>query len=460
MIYDREDTICAQSTPVGRGGIHVIRVSGTHSLDFVTEVFNSWEPFAKVVSHQVYYGFILDPRSGNSIDEVMVTYFEHGRSFTFEDTVEISCHGNPVIVRQIIDVLIQNGCRLAERGEFTYRAYKNGRLSLTQAEAVLSLIDTNTAAGVAKSLRLLGGQSIEITKLVEQKLIWVVSRLEARIDFSTEDIYLEKDDVILGKLAEVSVLLSDSLTAFKKHKVFDRGLKTLIVGPPNAGKSSLFNKLLGSNRSIVSSLPGTTRDYLTETIDVDGFTFEIVDTAGLRLASDEIEAEGISKVQELIKICDLIILMVSADQLDSNFIASLDNDFVGKKIIPVINKIDLVQDLGFPLNSSVKNLFLDFIPISVTKNLGLDSLFSQMVDKVEKIEFVESIEIGSLRQAEALKAALDHLDLGIKALTEGLGEEFVLSHLTSSMKALFLITNENNEEIIRNKIFKDFCLGK
>lgn len=461
MIYSLEDTICSQSTPPGRGGIHVIRVSGSKSLEFVKNIFSSWDLTTQVQSHKVYYGFIRKPNSDHKIDEVMVTFFQRGQSFTYEDTVEISCHGNPVIVKLILDSLIQSGCRLSERGEFTYRAFKNGRLSLQQAEAVLSLIDSNTASGVSKSLELLSGDTLLSVKSIEDNLIWIISRLEARIDFSSEDIDVDSDDLILEKLSYVFDILTNSLINYKKQSVLDKGLKTIIVGPPNAGKSSLFNLLLGSNRSIVSSTPGTTRDYLSEIINIKGFPFEVIDTAGLRLNPEELETQGIGKVKELIEVADLIIIMLSADDLNSDFLSILDGNITDKNFIPVINKCDLVQGFSTEkLPESIRTLFSNYLLMSVSEQKGLDKLFDAMVSYVEFFESVESLEIVSLRQSEAFQNCLEQVSNSIDVLKAGLGDEFVLSHLNSSLKAFFSLTKEDNEEIIRDRIFKDFCLGK
>lgn len=398
------------------------------------------------------------------MDEVMVTYFQKGKSFTTEETIEISCHGNPLLVKMIIDLLIHSGCRLAERGEFTYRAFKGGRLNLSQAEAVLSLIDSNTVTGAAKSLELLSGDSLRLLKQVENELIWVVSRLEARIDFSAEDIEIEKDSVLSSKLKDVVSYLNKAVTNYKKQSVLNKGIKTIIIGPPNAGKSSLFNYMVGSNRSIVSPEAGTTRDYLSEFINVNGLPFEVIDTAGLRYDPQEIEKQGILKVNELLEKADLILILLSSEEIKTEFLEILSDSWKDKHIISVINKVDLSTSDEIKNKIANSNLdsygLKDLISISVSNETGIEALFTRMSEAAQEFESYDQPEIINIRQAEAMEAAQDEIKQGLKTLDESIGDEFVLSHLNRALKELFSITFIDNEEIIRDKIFKDFCLGK
>lgn len=464
MIYNLEDTICAQSTPPGRGGIHVIRVSGEKSQEVIKKLVPSLSKIKFLESHRVYYGFIVDPSNEAKVDEVMVTYFQKGKSFTTEETIEISCHGNPLLVKMIIDLLIRTGCRLAERGEFTYRAFKGGRLSLSQAEAVLSLIDSNTVTGAAKSLELLSGDSLRLLKQVENELIWVVSRLEARIDFSAEDIEIEKDSVLSSKLNTVVSYLNKAVTNYKKQSVLNKGIKTIIIGPPNAGKSSLFNYLVGSNRSIVSPEAGTTRDYLSEFINVNGLPFEVIDTAGLRYDPQEIEKQGILKVNELLDKADLVLVLLSSEDIKTDFLEILNGNWKEKHIIPVINKADLSSEKNIQARVSKSNLssygLKDLIFISVSEEMGIETLFERMSEVAHQFESYDQPEIINIRQAEAMEAAQEEIKQGLVTLDQSMGDEFVLSHLNRALKELFSITFIDNEEIIRDKIFKDFCLGK
>lgn len=464
-LYNLEDTICAQSTPSGRGGIHVIRVSGPQCISSLKAIFPTFNTIKNIESHHVYYGFIVDPKTKEQIDEVLVTYFKALKSFTAEETVEISCHGNPVIVREILNLLISQGCRLAERGEFTYRAFKNGRISLPQAEAVLSLIDSNSSSSVSKSLSLLKGDSLLKLQDIQRDLTWVLSRLEARIDFSTEDIEVDSNSVILQRLKNVSSTIKFAVDNYKKQSILDRGIKTLIVGPPNAGKSSLFNLLVGSNRSIVSSVAGTTRDYISESLNIHGAQFELIDTAGIRLNPEEIELLGISKVNELIEIADFVLVLFSPDNIDFEFLKSLTPNLSSKPLLPILNKVDLLtQDEISKIQSSFKDheLFSKLMLLSVPNKLGLDLLLNKMASIVDYSDSKtkEVLEVVSLRQSQAMELALVEILQAEDVLMQDLGDEFVLSHLNRALKAILSMTYIENDEMIRDLIFKDFCLGK
>lgn len=456
-MYNLGDTVCAQSTPAGRGGIHIVRVSGALALDVLRKVF---KPFPKkIVPNFVYYGKIFDSQTDETIDEVLVTYFEKGRSFTFEDTVEISCHGNPFIVRLILDLLVKNGCRMADRGEFTYRAFKNGRIDLAQAESVLTLIESNSKAFIDKALRQLDGQFTKTLLEVEDELIWVVSRLEAMLDFSTEDIEIESHQNIIKKLDSVVRVMRPLVSSFHGRSVLDRGIKTLILGPPNVGKSSLLNEFLGRKRAIVSDIAGTTRDFLSETTIINNKIFEMIDTAGLRSTDSFIESEGIQMAKDLVSTSDLVIVMLDHLNFESwqTYI-----DLVGdRKHILVVNKSDLLDT--DKVNSAKNVLPINTTPtffVSVLDQKGLKPMLDKMSELFDVQESESSLEVISVRQKVLLDSTLHELQEGIGALESGLSEEFVLSHLNSALKDLLSVRFIEDEEVVRDKIFKDFCLGK
>lgn len=505
MIYNLEDTICAQSTPSGRGGIHVIRVSGKEAVNIVDQIFTGFpqslgtvlsndigekvknklnglsksafnneleeEPgigFKKrskfLKSHSIYYGYIFNPKTKSKVDEVLVSFFEAGKSFTNEETIEISCHGNPVLVRMILEGLIASGCRMADRGEFTYRAYKNKRLNLAQAEAVLSLIESKNESSIAKSLKLLDGDFFSCIKEAEEDLIWSISRLEARIDFSAEDIEIESLDTIRVKLADALKKLTPLIKNFRTQNILNQGVKTLILGPPNVGKSSLMNALLGRQRSIVSEVAGTTRDFVSESLNLEGKSFEIIDTAGLRESDDSIEKLGIEKVYSLLELSDLVIF-----QLDYDHLKDFDKYYElvkEKKHLIVINKSDELEDnakkdVFSVLSSGLGLLAKDKVTfISALKNEGLDLLKNKMVTAFELSEEEQSLEVVSLRQEKAISETIDSISEGIKTLDEFMSDEFILSHLNESLMNLLSLSFIDNDEIVRDKIFKDFCLGK
>lgn len=457
-MYNLLDTICAQSTPSGRGGLHVIRVSGVKALDSVRQIFAGFP--SKVIPNYVYYGKITEKNNrDNIIDEVLVTYFQKGRSFTNEETVEISCHGNPLIVKLILNELVQLGCRLADRGEFTYRAYKNKRIDLSQAEAVLALIETNTPAFLGKALRMLGGDLSERLDTVEQDIIWVVSRLEAMIDFSTEDIEIEQKEVLLDRLLKAKESLTPLVGDFENRRILDRGIRTLILGPPNVGKSSLMNLFLGKKRAIVSETPGTTRDFLTEPTMINDKLFEIIDTAGIRATENLIENQGIEMAKELVETSDLVLVVLDKDNMDQfkNY-ESLIND---KRTIWLLNKADELSDLDKNEIAEFfkkQNIVLNFL--SVLSKEGLNEVKVKMSEAFSVKEGPEGLEVISVRQKSGLDEALKELSKGVETLNEGLGEEFILSHLNVALKNLLELKFISDDEIVRDKIFKDFCLGK
>lgn len=464
MFYDLSDTICAQSTPSGRGGIHVIRVSGQRSLEYVSKCFKPFNDLNSIESHKVYYGFFVDPNNKYSIDEVLVTYFREGQSFTAEDTVEISTHGNPVIVKKILDILISLGCRLAEKGEFSYRAYKNGRISAYQAEALLSVIESNTLSSVSKSLDLLQGDVKFGLDEIRSSLIWLVSRLEAKIDFSTEDIEIDSIEVLLQKMEKITSLVNQSLRYFNSQKILDKGVKTLVLGPPNVGKSSLFNFLIGQQRSIVSDLAGTTRDYVSEQINLRGKTFELIDTAGIRYSTDEIESQGILSVSNLIKISDLIILLISPDIQNLDFLNIIDKSWKDKNLLFVVNKSDLIVEPIKILNNVSSTFGSDLVSkpyfISVKNKQGLEELLDAMSALFDNQNESDPIGIVSLRQYNELKLVSEEVSESYLLLKDDLGDELVLFHLNRALKAVMNIFHVQDEEVIRDQIFKDFCLGK
>lgn len=456
-MYNLEDTICAQSTPQGRGGLHVIRVSGDKSLNYVKSIFNGFPK--QILANYVYYGKIKDPKQGRIIDEVLVTYFQEGRSFTAEDTVEISCHGNPLIVKEILNLLIAQGCRLADRGEFTYRAYKNGRIDLAQAESVLTLIEANSNAFIDKALRQLDGEFTQFLLSIEEHLVWAIARLEAMIDFSTEDIEIESKDNILDKVYKSIELLKPLVQNFEKRHIIDKGIKTLIFGPPNVGKSSLLNEFLGRKRAIVSEVAGTTRDFLSETTIIEGKAFEMVDTAGLRATANQIESEGIQMAQDQVSVSDLVLILLDYDNY--KYLDSFLKMTTGKKALVLINKSELLSELQkIEISSYLDHFEPPYFFISVYEKTGLQDLSKAMSELFDVTEQESSLEVISVRQRKLLETVLSELLQGAETLKQNMSEEFVLSHLNLALKELLQLRFIEDEEIVRDKIFKDFCLGK
>lgn len=334
-----KDTICAIATSAGAGAIALIRVSGEHSATVVRKIAVFLPQ--NLESHKIYYGYLSNPTTLDKIDEVLISYFAQGQSFTGETSFEISCHGSQIIAQQIIEQLLTSGARLAERGEFTYRAFSSGRIDLVQAEGVLSVIESQSALGARVALRQLQGELSNKLHIIEDDLTWCLSRLEANLDFSSEFIEFASADEILQRVRQSLQIIRTLLLSYKKGRSLRNGIKISLVGAPNVGKSSLLNCLAQFERAIVSPIEGTTRDVIEIDINIDGQRVIIADTAGLRSTEDQIEALGVAKTIQTISNADLILYVADATRPDTHSLPTeLGN--VDKPVLCVLNKSDIV----------------------------------------------------------------------------------------------------------------------
>ncbi len=334
-----KDTICAISTAPGVGGIAVLRVSGEKAFSVVKSIcaFLPGNP----ESHRVYYGFLNTFEANENIDEVLVTYFKKGRSFTGEETLEISCHGGEYLSQKILNELRKSGARLAEKGEFTYRAFMQGNLDLVQAESVLALIESQSKESANLALRQLKGELSDVFSQLEEDLLWTAANLEANIDYASEDIVVATQDVIDSRLQKVKRTISEMLFSYEKGRIAREGLQVALAGKPNVGKSSLLNLLIEQDRAIVTDQPGTTRDTVEAKIRIGGTTVNLVDTAGLRETSDIIEQAGIDKANIAHKESDLVIFLIDLSKpLCREEVESL-NGLKNKNLIIALNKLDI-----------------------------------------------------------------------------------------------------------------------
>ena len=483
-----EDTICATATPPGIGGISVIRVSGAKCITVVRKL----APFLPEApkSHQVYYGYISELKgSRESIDEVLISFFKEGRSFTGEDTVEISCHGSPQICSQILQELIQAGARLANKGEFTYRAFSNGRIDLVQAESVLSLIESETKKSSRLALRQLKGSlSSELSKL-EDQLTLILAHLEANIDFSAEDIVVASTQDLESRLLSCIASAKTLLQSYYTGKVLQNGLKVGLIGPPNVGKSTILNYFAGEEKAIVTDVPGTTRDLIEAKVVIDGQAVCFVDTAGLRETTDKVEALGIKKVKSILKELDeiFIILDLSSDLTHQLQLNNVDL-MLDKPVIIIGNKVDsqrseysdyalkeLLLSVGkavckpvenavhedYKLLKIIENLSPDsFFKVSATSGQNLVELHSHITNKVHR-EFSESSAlISQSRHFELLKRCESFCEKTLILLREEASDEFVVFELQEALKAVHEILGKQFDEQVMDRVFKEFCLGK
>jgi tRNA modification GTPase len=453
------DTIAAIATPLGEGGLAVIRISGAETFAVADKIFlpvgkNSVKPSA-ATSHTIHFGKIV--RGEKIVDEVLLAVLRAPRTFTREDTIEISCHGGILPAKLVLDTILENGARLAEPGEFTKRAFLNGRIDLAQAEAVADLIHSRTEIALAAANEQLAGKLSQRINELRDDLMKTLAHVEAHIDFPDEDISPDTKEKLLQRLEDGISFMDELLRTANEGQILRRGIRAAIVGRPNAGKSSLLNQLLGHNRAIVSHIAGTTRDTIEETANIRGLPIIFIDTAGLREARDEIEVEGIRRSRESLAKAELILHVLDASEPftpeDENYLA----EFAGKKRILVRNKTDLPQKLNLPGKNSA--LVTDVCCLS---RQGIEML----KDAIKNLIWAGKIEAGMLqvminsRHQEALSRARTATLTTIDALRADESLELVALDLRIAVNAVGEIVGKTTTEDLLDSIFSQFCIGK
>jgi tRNA modification GTPase len=467
-----DDTVVAIATPAGRGGIGVVRLAGpeavsiaqpmlrlTHTLEPGRAVFGELvEPEAKnYVQAAAIHPAELDGASGARIDEVVVTYFQKPHSYTTDDIVEISAHGSPVVLRHIVELALARGARLAEPGEFTMRAFLNGRIDLTQAEAVRDLIESQTLFQAKVAAQQLEGALSKRLQPMKQKLVELIALLEAGIDFAEDDISVLPPDQILKHIAEVQVPLAELAGSFAFGKIVHEGLTLAIVGRPNVGKSSLFNCLVERERAIVTATPGTTRDLVSESVALGGIPVKLVDTAGIRRALDEAESIGIRKSMEALADADIVLFVLDASEPLGDEDRELLMHVEGRTAIAVHNKTDLDGSELSNFNSR-----LPVIRTSAVTGLGIPELRSEILRHIagDNIPQAESGFLTNVRHQARVSDAMNGLEAAIEAVGNQVPHEMLLLDLYSALRPLDEITGATTTEDILNLIFSTFCIGK
>ena len=453
-----EDTIAAIATPIGTGGIGIIRISGTDALNVLQKIFRSREK--NFVSHRIYYGFIFDAKKNNLLlDEVLVMIMLAPRTYTREDVVEINCHGGLVCVNKILDLVLKNGARLAEPGEFTKRAYLNGRIDLSQAEAVIDIINAQNNFANDIALKQLKGKLSQEINLCMIKILDVLGQIEAAIDYpeeyeiKTQDIYLD----ILKVAEQIKKLLDSSDVG----EIIKNGINIAIIGKPNVGKSSILNALSKKDSAIVTEIAGTTRDVIHEFINIGGVTAKILDTAGIHKTNDKIENLGIQKAFDCLKMADLILFVFDwsreFDVDDKNLIdICKKND---KKILFVANKFDLEQKLFL----EKKDLNEELIKISAQKNLGIEDLVNKIKSLfLEKniLDKNDEVYICNKRHESALRKAYESLLKTLETIKNKMPCDLISIDLRDAYDFLGEITGESVSDKIIDEIFSKYCVGK
>lgn len=455
------DTIAAISSAAGNSGIGIIRVSGDEAIEVVDKIFrpaNKNKKLANVESHTVHYGHIMD--GDKTLDQVLVIVMKNPHSYTGEDTVEIDCHGGMLILKKVLDLVLKNGARTAEPGEFTKRAFLNGRIDLSQAEAVMDLINSKNDFALNSSIEQLKGGVSDAIKDIRKDIIYHIAFIESALD-DPEHISLDGYDEEITKMLNENInKISKLVNSFDNGRIMKEGIKTVILGKPNAGKSSLLNLMLGEDRAIVTDIEGTTRDTLEENINFNGLSLKIIDTAGIRDTEDLVERIGVNKAKEIAKEGDLIIYVVDGSrELDDNDreIIKLIND---KQAIILVNKSDM--DTVINIDELKKDSNRDVILFSAKNGEGMDQLEEEIRNMFYsgKITYNDQVYITNARHKEALENALESLKQVKNSVDAGMPEDFYSIDLMDAYTDLGLIIGESVEDDLVNEIFSKFCMGK
>lgn len=454
-----EDTIAAISTAIGTGGIGIVRMSGTKCFEVLDKIFVPKNKNNEIKGYTLKYGNIVDGE--RIVDEVLVSYFINPNSYTRENMCEINTHGGIVVEKKILDLCLKNGAELAQPGEFTKRAFLNGRIDLSQAEAVIDLINSKTEIEAQESASQLEGKlSNEITK-IEDKLFDIVTAIEVIIDYPEYDIEEVNGKDYLKDLMETSKMLDKLIKSFDNGKILKEGIKTVILGRPNVGKSSLMNVILNEERAIVSSIEGTTRDTIEEFVNIHGIEFKLIDTAGIRETDNEIEKIGVNRAKLLAKKSDLIIVIFDISSKLNEEDEEIINLIKDKKAIILLNKVD-ITDGNIEIEQSVKKLGKPIIKISAKNNIGIDKLYDEAIKmfNLGVIGLNNELIITNERHKNLIVKARDNIEEAIQAFKQNIPADVCSIYIKMTLESLGEIMGQNVSEEIINQIFKNFCLGK
>ena len=449
----QREPIAAIATAVGEAGIAVIRVSGKQALEKTSQVF-SGKALADQKSHTIHYGTIIE--GGQSIDDVLIAVFKSPNSYSGEDTAEISCHGGALVTQRVLEALLRQGIRHAEPGEFTHRAFLNGKLELSQAEAVADLIHARSGKAVESARQQLDGALGEHVRQFRQQIIDATAMVELELDFVEEDVEFANRDELKQLLSDLETEIDKLLATYETGRLVKHGVRTVFVGQPNAGKSTLLNTLMGKDRAIVSATAGTTRDVIDADWSYDGLLFTLTDTAGLRVTEDEIEAEGVKRSQQAVNDADLVVFLHDLADEDADKRSQLEALLTipdDKPVIRLGTKADLVETRDRP--------DLDMV-ISSVQQEGIDELKALMKERVVSEESIDTsgLMVTSSRHRDALEKTRQHVRESLNALEQGMTGDFLAIDLRSALNHLGAITGEITTEDVLDSIFSRFCIGK
>ena len=443
-----QDTIAAISTALGESGIGIVRLSGSDARAIARKVFTR-----TLSNRRLVYGHITDPETGEVVDEVLVAYMEAPHTYTREDIVEINCHGGPLPLQRILGLVLRYGARMANPGEFTLRAFLNGRIDLAQAESVLDVVRAKTAASLRVAVNGLGGRLSQLIREVRSQLMDVLAYLTARIDFPEDEV---EEQEIVPTLESARQRLNELISSAEAGVVYRQGVRTAIVGRTNVGKSSLLNCLLRQSRAIVTPVPGTTRDTLEEVVNLKGVPFVLVDTAGIVRSKDLVESLGVERSRRAIEQADFVLLVIDTSEPLKDSDREIINLLSGKEAMVVANKKDL------PRQAELDGLSWPQVSTSALTGEGLEELEQRMVDTVlgGKVFTSDALLVSNPRHKSALERAQSYLEQALSSIEARMPDDFVTIDLTAALNALGEITGETVTDELLETIFSNFCVGK
>ena len=451
------DTICAIATSQGVGAIAIVRVSGEESIEIVNSIFKG-KDLTKVNSHTINYGHIMDGEE--VIDEVLVSVMKSPRTFTTEDVVEINTHGGIAPTNRVLELLLEKGCRLAEPGEFTKRAFLNGRIDLLEAEAVMDMIDSKTETQRKMAANQIDGKTSNLINELRDDMVQIISNINVNIDYPEyDDVDIITNDLLIPKITKLKEKIKRILKESENGKIIKEGIKTSIIGRPNVGKSSLLNALLQEDKAIVTNIAGTTRDIVEGQISINGILLNMIDTAGIRETEDIIEAIGVEKSLKIMDEADLILFMLNNNEELSKDIKELLDKIANRKYLVLINKIDLESKLD---RNELKVDKDKIIELSITENKGIDELKEKIVElfNLNELETKDPTYLSNSRSISILKRCLKRVEDIEKALKEDMPIDMIELDIKNIWEELGTINGSTYEEELLDEMFSRFCLGK
>ncbi|MBM4341016.1 MAG: tRNA uridine-5-carboxymethylaminomethyl(34) synthesis GTPase MnmE [Deltaproteobacteria bacterium] len=458
----RDETIAAISTPLGESGIGIVRMSGPLSEPIARKLFKPKKTPFSLISHHFHYGKIIDPINGHPVDEVLLVLMKSPKTYTREDIVEIHCHGGYFIVQKILELVLAQGARMALAGEFTKRAFLNGRIDLTQAEAVIDLIKAKTRESLEIADQQLRGLLYDEMASIKEKLVEHLTLLEAHIDFPEEEIEAIPLTEMKGDLFNKIQKLEEWISTYEGGRVFREGVSCAITGKTNVGKSSLLNVLIKQERAIVTPIPGTTRDVIEETLNIHGIPVRLMDTAGLRKPQDSIEQEGVRRAKERVADADLVLLMIDRSRHLDDDDEEIFREIETKKKVVVLNKKDLTPNVSL---TATRERFPSYsiVQISALKGEGIEELkqaiYSSLLQRDTRIS-PEHLIITNIRHKTALSQMKKNLSDALIGLEEGMSLELIAFEIRSALNSVGEMVGETTTEEVLNRIFAQFCIGK